>query len=97
MCATYRTASQPATGAPSSSSSGRTSAPHAFIDLRRAGLRSGAGSLKLDRGGVLVFTERRPHSVYFSYPSASNQVEVFAPSGATARSLVLSGEITPIR
>jgi hypothetical protein len=71
--------------------------PHAFIDLRRAGLRSGAGSLKLDRGGVLVFTERRPHSVYFSYPSASNQVEVFAPSGATARSLVLSGEITPIR
>jgi hypothetical protein len=46
---------------------------------------------------VLVFTERRPHSVYFSYPSASNQVEVFAPSGATARSLVLSGGITPIR
>jgi hypothetical protein len=71
--------------------------PHAFSDLSRAGTRSGARSVKLDRGGVLVFTEKQPHSVYFSYPSSSNQVEVFAPSGATARALVLHGEITPIR
>lgn len=72
--------------------------PHAFTDLRHAGTRTGARSVKLDRGGVLVFfTERRPHSVYFGYPGASNQVEVFAPSGATARALVLHGEITPIR
>jgi hypothetical protein len=53
--------------------------------------------VKLDRGGVLVFTERRPHSAYFSYPGASNQVEVFAPSGATARALVLHGEIKQVR
>jgi hypothetical protein len=71
--------------------------PHAFGDLSRAGTRSGARSVKLDRGGVLVFTERRPHSAYFSYPGASNQVEVFAPSGATARALVLHGEIKQIR
>jgi hypothetical protein len=71
--------------------------PHAFADLSRAGTRSGTGSVKLARRGVLVFTEIRPHSAYFSYPSSSNQVEVFAPSGTTARALVLHGEITPIR
>ncbi len=70
---------------------------HAFSDLSRAGTRWGAGSVKLARGGVLVFTERRPDSAYFSYPGASNQVEVFAPSGATARALVLHGEIKQIR
>ena len=31
--------------------------PHAFSDLRRAATRTGAGSVKLGRGGVLVFTE----------------------------------------
>jgi hypothetical protein len=35
-------------------------------------------------------------AAYFSYPGASNQVEVFAPSGATARALVLHGEIKQI-
>jgi hypothetical protein len=70
---------------------------HAFSDLSRAGTRSGAGSVKLARGGVLVLTERRPHSAYFSYPGASNQVEVFAPSDATARALVLNGDIKQIR
>jgi hypothetical protein len=70
--------------------------PHAFGDLSQAGKRSGAWSVKLDLGGVLVFTEGRPHSAYFSYPGASSQVEVFAPSGATARALVLHGEIKQI-
>jgi len=70
--------------------------PHAFSDLTRAGTRSGAGSVKLARGGVLVFTGRRPHSAYFSYPGARNQIEVFAPSGANARALVLHGEIKRI-
>jgi hypothetical protein len=71
--------------------------PHAFTELSHAGMRTGATSVKLDRGGVLVFTNRRPHSVYFSYPGANNQVEIFARSGATARALVLHGEVTPIR
>jgi hypothetical protein len=70
---------------------------HAFSDLRHFGTRTGVRSVKLDRGGVLVSTEGRPHSVYFSYSGASNQIEVFAPSGVTARALVLDGEITPIR
>ena len=70
--------------------------PHAFGDLSHAGTGSGAVSVKLDLGGVLVFTERRPHSAYFSYPDASDQVEVFAPSGGRARALVLRGEIKQI-
>ncbi len=71
--------------------------PHAFADLKRAGTRSSALSVKLARGGVLVFAKELPHSVYIGYPGASDQVEVYAPSGQTARGLVLHGKITPIR
>jgi hypothetical protein len=71
--------------------------PHAFGDLKRAGTRSGAGFAKLAGGGGLVFSKARPQSVYFSYPGSRGQVEVYAPSGERARTLVLRGKITPIR
>jgi hypothetical protein len=35
--------------------------------------------------------------VYFSYPGATYQVEVFDPSAKQARTLVLAGKITPIK
>ncbi len=43
------------------------------------------------------YNAQRPTSVYFSYPGAGYQVEVFAPSAETARSLVLAGETAPIK
>jgi hypothetical protein len=69
---------------------------NAFRDLQRAARRQGAVSVKIENGGLLVFNEGRPTNVYFSYPNATYQVEVFSPSARTARSLVLTGKIKPI-
>ena len=45
---------------------------------------------------VVAIDRKKPTSVYFGYPDADYQVEVFAPSEATARTLVLTGRITPV-
>jgi hypothetical protein len=71
--------------------------PHAYADLKHAAKRTGSVSRSIAGGGLLVYNAQRPTSVYFSYPGASYQVEVYAPSARTARSLVLGGKTTPIR
>jgi hypothetical protein len=76
---------------------GTYSRPGSFAALQRAADRPGSGTAKLPNGGLMVFFSSRPKSVYFGYPSAGYQVEVFAPSSTTARRLVLSGTITPIQ
>ena len=70
---------------------------NAFRSLQRAAERRGAVSLKLPKGGLLVFNQQAPKSVYFGFPSAQYQVEVFDPSPAQARTLVLDGTITAIK
>jgi hypothetical protein len=69
----------------------------AFTAIQRAAARAGAVSVKIDNGGLLVFNEKTPKSVYFGYPRADYQVEVFDPSPQQARTLVLGGSIKPIR
>jgi hypothetical protein len=71
--------------------------PGSFVDLKRAAKQDGSVSVGIDRDGIVVFSSHRPTSVYFSYPGAKYQVEVYSPSGNAARSLVLGGKITPIR
>jgi len=68
----------------------------AFADLKHAAKQHGSISLGIERGGIAVFATGRPTSVYFSYPSAKYQVEVYSPSGDTARRLVLGGQVLPI-
>ena len=70
--------------------------PHAYANLKRAARQVGTVSKSTADGGLLVYNPQRPTSVYFSYPRAKYQVEVYAPSPATARSLVLEGKITPV-
>ena len=70
--------------------------PGSFNDLQRAAKQPGALSLKVDGGGLVVFSSSRPTSVYLGYPGKKFQVEVYAPSGDTARSLVLAGKIRPV-
>lgn len=70
--------------------------PHSYANLKRAAKRPGSASRTMAGGGLLVYDKQRPTSVYFGYPGAAYQVEVFAPSAETARSLVLDGDITPI-
>jgi hypothetical protein len=69
----------------------------AFAELKRAAGADGAVSLKLERGGLAVFSESRPTSVYFGYPDARYQVEVFHPSPTEARRLALAGQVVPVR
>ena len=70
---------------------------HAYANLKHATKRPGSVSRAIADGGLLVYNAQRPTSVYFSYPGAGYQVEVFAPSAETARSLVLAGATTPIK
>ena len=69
----------------------------AFAELKRAARAKGAVSLKLERGGLAIFSEARPTSVYFGYPDARYQVEVYHPSPTEARRLALSGQVVPVR
>jgi hypothetical protein len=69
----------------------------AFVGLKRAAARPGGLSLKLGKGGVLVFNTHTAKSVYFGYPKSAYQVEVYDPSAQQARSLVLGDKIAPIK
>lgn len=69
----------------------------AFAELQRASRAKGAVSLKLERGGLAVFSDARPTSVYFGYPDAHYQVEVYHPSPNEARRLALAGQVVPVR
>jgi hypothetical protein len=69
----------------------------ALTGLRRAAKQPDGVSQRISDGGLLVYNSARPTSVYFSYPGVKYQVEVYAPSAETARSLVKAGEATPVR
>ena len=69
---------------------------NAFRSIQRAARRPGAVSVKLGDDGLLVLNPSTPKSVYFGYPGANYQVEVYDPSPEEARTLVLSGTIKPI-
>ena len=70
--------------------------PRSFAYLKQAKAREGAVSTRLGHHGLAVIDRRKPTSVYFGYPDADYQVEVFAPSEETARTLALTGRITPV-
>jgi len=65
--------------------------------LKRAAKAGGGVTLGIDGGGIALFSSQAPTSVYFTYPDASYQVEVYNPVSDHARKLVLGGEITPIK
>jgi hypothetical protein len=52
-----------------------------------------ATSATTKSGALVVNDSRRPSSVYFAFPGAKFQVEVYAPSPARARRLVLDGTV----
>lgn len=69
---------------------------NAYAELKRASRADGAVARKLPQGGLAVLS-RGSSSVYFGYPDAAYQVEVYAPSPGSARNLVLAGQIVPVR
>jgi len=71
--------------------------PHAYSGLQAAAKQADSRSKRIADGGLLVYSSQRPTSVYFGYPGVKYQVEVYNPSSATARSLVVAGTITPVK
>lgn len=69
----------------------------AFAELQRAAKAKGSVSVKIGEGGLAVFSEARPTSVYVGYPDAKYQVEVFHPSPDEARRLALSGQVVSVQ
>jgi hypothetical protein len=57
----------------------------------------GASTIRLARGGLAVVDGTYPKSVHIGYPGVGYQVEVYDPSPSTARKLVASGVIVPVR
>ena len=71
--------------------------PNAWAELRRASREPGAVSRQLPNDGMMVFSRSRPTSVYVGYAGGRYQIEVYAPSPGSARKLVESGQIVPVR
>jgi hypothetical protein len=65
--------------------------------LQRQARQRGNHSRPATRGGLAVWSDGRPQSVYVAYPRSDVQVEVFAPSASRARRLATSGAVKPIR
>jgi hypothetical protein len=69
----------------------------AYRAVRRAAKEKGARTFPIPGGGLAVVNSSAPKNVYFAYPGATYQVEVFDPSARRARQLVASGAVKPVR
>jgi hypothetical protein len=70
--------------------------PDAYKAVKTAAKESGAVTFKIAGGGIAVYNQSAPRNVYFAYPKAKYQVEVFDPNPSRARRLVKRGAIRPI-
>jgi hypothetical protein len=69
--------------------------PDAYADIEAAAKRPGAVTIAVP-GGLAVYDEVTPTSVYAAYRGSTQQIEVYSPSAAEARSLVESGLVRPV-
>jgi hypothetical protein len=69
--------------------------PGAFAAVQKTA--KGASTIALARGGLAVVDGTYPKSIHIGYPGVGYQVEVYDPSPSTARKLVASGVIVPVR
>jgi hypothetical protein len=68
----------------------------AYTSLKKISTKQGSVSRQLAGGGIAVYSEQGPASVYAAYPGKGFQVEVYDPSPTRARELVLSGRVRPL-
>jgi hypothetical protein len=68
----------------------------AFATLKATAKKQGEQTIAV-RGGGLAFVDRtHPTSVYVAYPGSDYQIEVYDPSPARSRQLVVSGKLVPL-
>ena len=68
----------------------------ALSAIRAAAKSPSATTFELPAGGLALYNRTAPTSVYFALPGDDHEIEVFAPSAPEARSLVQSGQVTPV-
>jgi len=66
---------------------------NAYGALQTVARRPGAFKVRTQSGALVVWATANPRSVYFSFPAANFQVEVYAPQAGRAKSLVLDGRV----
>jgi hypothetical protein len=69
---------------------------NALAAVRAIATREHGATITLAGGGTAVQDKNHPTSVYFAYPGSNYQVEVFDPSPARARQLVVSGQVSAV-
>ena len=70
--------------------------PHAFATLKGLAKKQG-GAIKLADGGIALVDQAYPKSIHIAYPGSDYQVEVFSPSPARTRQVVVSGQVAAVR
>jgi hypothetical protein len=66
---------------------------HALQALRNV---ANGREFRLSGGGIAVVDQKYPKSVHIAYPGVNYQVEVYDPSPARSRQVVLSGDVRPV-
>ncbi|HEY3185396.1 MAG TPA: hypothetical protein VGJ77_21310 [Gaiellaceae bacterium] len=70
--------------------------PGAFASLSALAKHQGGG-IDIGHGGIALVDKAYPKSVHLAYPGVEYEVEVFSPSPALSRRVVVSGQVTAIR
>jgi hypothetical protein len=68
----------------------------AYGDIEAASRRLGTVSVALRSGGLAVYDEAKPTSVYLASRGSTRQVEVYDPAAGEALRLVTSGHVRPV-
>jgi hypothetical protein len=68
----------------------------AYRSLKKISTKPGSVGRQLAGGGIAVYSQQGPASVYAAYPGKAFQVEVYDPSPTRARNKVLSGQVRPL-
>jgi hypothetical protein len=70
--------------------------PGAYAALKALAKTPGDSSFTAPRGGIAVYSQSRPTNIYLAFPGSDEQIEVYDPSPARAKSLVASGRVVPV-
>ncbi len=70
--------------------------PRAYAVTEESSTQEAMASASAPAGGLAVWSEKRPTSVYVAYPGSELLVEVFSPEASEARRLVLDGDVGPV-
>jgi hypothetical protein len=71
--------------------------PNAYSVLSRQSRQRGGNLRRAARGGIAVWSDARPQSVYVAFPRSDLQIEIYDTSATRARRLAVSGAVQPIR